>query len=582
VRIAHWFNAHTRTTLAFLLAVALLVRIATAVQFSESQLLHLERMPDTDMNYYDDWGRRIAGGDWLSRSVGVPMHSWQVAVATKYLTQHPDERTRLTPASTGLSSPEAGLWAQWMHTPEFYEDPLYPYAIGVTYWLFGPNARWVYLWQLLLGVATVGLMWSATHRAFGASAAALAGAMAAVGAPLVYYEFLMLRESVVVFAAVALIWLADRLPSRLRWRSWFAFGAAAGLACLLKSTLVLVAIGLVGVAWWRSERRPSALLLATLLGGAVAWTPLVARNVAVGAPPLASASTGPLTFMISNAADFKPEQGFSLSVDTLGEELARASRDPVQAIADAWQANGVKGELSLLWRKWRLVWHGYEIPNNENFYYLARRVPLLDWLPVSFAICAPLGLAGLFLSLRRRPLPATLAVLVVGALAPMLVFYVLGRFRLLLFAALIPFAASAVLQVVAWVRHGRFVQVGLLTATVAAMTVWATGPPLGNQPWIRSTDWLVPYFAHYQGEAESALRAGNPTAASAALLAYFSDEPTAAEIRASGNPRLAQWLGDLHAQCATLLSQAGRTAEAQDQAAKAETLARLTQPTSSR
>ena len=81
-----------RKILIALCIASALVRTVYFVQLNSTPLLHLERWDQSDMNAYDAWGRAIAGGYWLSATVGVPMHAWHYQVATEYFATHPQDK----------------------------------------------------------------------------------------------------------------------------------------------------------------------------------------------------------------------------------------------------------------------------------------------------------------------------------------------------------------------------------------------------------------------------------------------------------------------------------------------------------
>jgi 4-amino-4-deoxy-L-arabinose transferase-like glycosyltransferase len=228
-------------------------------------------------------------------------------VAESYFSKHPDMRATFIEQATAQGGtkmdPDALLWSRWTGSPQFYQDPLYAYLIGLTYRVIGDDVRFVFAWQMALGVMSTVLIWLLARRFFGDLVAACAGALAVLCGPLVYYELFLLRESTIVFAGLGIVWLADRALTRGTWAWFVLLGLSLGLACLLKSSLVLlglaVALGIVlhFGGRWRELRMPAA---ATLAGFAIAMTPLAARNMAVGAPPLALAGSGGLTFLISN------------------------------------------------------------------------------------------------------------------------------------------------------------------------------------------------------------------------------------------------------------------------------------------
>jgi len=576
-----WLARHRQTVAAILIAAAVIVRVLYYAQLSHTELIGINRLADTDMSYYDGWGRTVADGDWRSASVGVPMHSWQIVVANQYFETHPDDRAALERQAAG-PGPEttaaALLWTRWMEGHRFYEDPLYAYAIGVTYRLVGPNPSAVLLWQLAMGVGSTLLIWSLARRFFGEAVGVVAGALAVLCAQFMYYELLLLRESAIVFTGLLMVWLAERAWRRDRWTGWAGLGLVIGLGCLLKTTFVILAAAIAALTVIRRRGRLTTLLRpASIVTAAavLALAPLVARNVSVGVPPLALASSGPMTFMIGNATNFVAERGFSLDTRQLGTELSRSYGHPMTAVLDTLRAHTPASLGALLWRKWALVWHGYEVPNNDNFSYMRLRVPVLAWLPITFAACGPLGLAGLMLALARRRRPWPLLALVATTLAPLVAFYVLGRFRVALLAALLPFAALTIVASARWALSRRYVPFGVTVAALALIVVWTGGPPLGGEPAIRAADWLLPYQLRFHDQARHAAELGNPGAAADALLTYFQYEPDIPHIVSSGNPELARGLSTLHHECADLLRASGRAALARVQEDKAESLARL-------
>jgi hypothetical protein len=104
------------------------------LELGATPFARLEQWRDSDIHVYDDWARTIAAGDWLSATVRVPMHSWHRGVARQYFEEHPDARASIErEAASQGRDPDELLWARWMHVPQFYQDPLYPYLVALTY-----------------------------------------------------------------------------------------------------------------------------------------------------------------------------------------------------------------------------------------------------------------------------------------------------------------------------------------------------------------------------------------------------------------------------------------------------------------
>ena len=540
-----------------LVAAAIALRVIYFLQLESTPFLHLERWAQTDMHYYDGWARQIAAGDWLSSSVPMPMHRWHHEVAQAYFAQHGDVRVVFEREGR---DPDAAIWARWMGPPRFYQDPLSPYLIALLYRVAGPDVRAVLVLQLAAGVLTTLLIWSLARRHFGDAAGWWAGALAVLCAPLMFYELLLLRDSLIACAGLAIVWLADRALDADRPRGFFALGAALGLAFLLKSSFALLALAIAAGAIVRGTRASRAVrVLALAAGCAIAVAPLAVRNVRVGAPALSLASSGPLTFVSSNDANARPDAGFGIDVPRLARFLGDTDGSWRAAVSMVAARHDARTYTALLWRKWDRAWHWFEIPNNEDLYYLRLQAPVLAWMPVTFWICAPLALVGLVLAAARARRSWTLLALVASSAVTLVAFYVLGRFRVALIAAAIPFAGLACAELVAAFREGRFARGAALTAAVTVLGAWSGRPLADDQLLIRTSDWILAWSVEYQDRVYGALDRKDPAQAAADYQEFFARyEPSAVEIVASNDPRLAPELADMHAECSQILRAAGR------------------------
>ena len=548
-----------RTVPWLIVATSVILRLAFFLQIDGTPFVHLERWAQTDMHYYDGWARQIAAGDWLSSRVPMPMHRWHHEVAQVYFAEQPDIRAALDREGR---DPDTAIWERWMQTPRFYQDPLYPYLIAFCYRFVSADVRAVLTFQLAIGVLTTLLIWSLARRHFGDAAGAWAGALAALCAPLMFYELLLLRDSLIAFAGVGIVWLADRaLDGGRAWR-FLALGAAIGVAFLLKSSLLVPGVAVAAIALmslWRS-RRPLLVPAAVLGGGlALAIAPLVARNMLVGVPALSLASSGPLTFVSSNDARALPDVGFGVDVPRLARFLGGTDGSWSGAMTAVIQGHTTGTYAAMVWRKFDRAWHWFEIPNNEDLYYFRLQAPALVWMPVTFWACAPLALVGLALAAVRRDTPWTLLALAASSAATLVAFYVLGRFRVALTAAAIPFAGLACAEIAAAVRAGRVLRGAALGLTVALLTLWTGRPLAPDQLLIRTSDWILAWSVEYQDRVYGALDRKDPSAAAADYQEFFARyEPTPAQILAANDPHLAPELADMHAECAQILRAAGR------------------------
>jgi hypothetical protein len=227
--------------------------------------------------------------------------------------------------------------------------------------------------------------------------------------------------------------------------------------------------------------------------------------------------------------------------------------------------------VQLLRDKWDRTWHWFEIPNNDDFYYMRAQVPVLRWLPVTFWLIAPLALVGLVLAVTRIRVAWTLYLIVASVVAPLVLFYVLGRFRTALVAAALPFAAYAAVPICSWISEpGRRVRGAAAAAAVVLLLAIATGRPLPpGVPLIRPDDWMIPYVLEYGDRITSAMEAGDSDKAIAAFTGLFAYEPPPADLDPLTGGEVADAFARMHDDCAELFRKSGRIPQADAHAARA-------------
>lgn len=482
-----------RWILLAIVLLAVVARVLYFVQLSGGPCIEQHRWAQTDMHYFHGWGRAIAEGDWLSTSVTVPMHAWHVDVATEYLAAHPERRAEFRQKIGTVTAGEEErrrlaeeVWLHWLGGRTFYQDPLYPYLIGLTFAVFGPDPRWVFVWQMCMGVATCVLIFLVTERWFGTSVGGVAGLLAAGCAPLVYHELILVRETAIVFVGFVLLHAILRALERATTGRWFVVGALLGTGILLKSTFVLFAlcfsVGLA-VAWWRRRRELVRCVAVAACGLLLVLTPLVARNLAVGVAPFGLASSGALTFVSHNAVDYDANVGGFHVGEHLGRILGDTDGRFLPAVAETLATHSVGSLVRQLAAKVASTFCWFEIPDNSNFYVYRNAAPVLRGLVTSWVI-ASFGLIGLVLTLLRRRALGTggslwpLHLLVATSLAALMAFMVTSRLRLPFIAALIPFAALCMGSLVGSLRLRGPRGPIMIVASLAALIV--IGRPLGS------------------------------------------------------------------------------------------------------
>jgi hypothetical protein len=222
------------------------------------------------------------------------------------------------------------------------------------------------------------------------------------------------------------------------------------------------------------------------------------------------------------------------------------------------------------------VWHWYEKPNNSNFYYYRLEAPVLAFLPATFAVIAPLAIAGLALAAPRLAFHGSLYLLVLTTIAQMLAFYVISRFRVPLHAALIPFAAFTVVRAATWARERRWLRCATVAAAVAAISFWTLRPLPPGQSLIRPADYSVPFQYYYARVVEEAKARGDRSGADALVARTLRLEPDFVRAIGPGRPPrnrdealFASLFANAHGIRSETLAGLGRTGEAKEEERRA-------------
>ena len=163
-----------------------------------------------------------------------------------------------------------------------------------------------------------------------------------------------------------------------------------------------------------------------------------------------------------------------------------------------------------------------------------------------------------------------------SALAVLVVFGPMSRYRLALVPVLLIFAAAAAVHVVESVAARRWLAVGTAAACAAALALWMARPLPPAVPMIRYIDYFAVYGYYYRLQAERYVSDGNYEGASRVLAGSFAYEPEV--VRSMGRSRPARdayeaQLGTGYMQLRLLyagyLARAGRTEQARRERARA-------------
>jgi 4-amino-4-deoxy-L-arabinose transferase-like glycosyltransferase/Flp pilus assembly protein TadD len=442
-----------------LLAVLLIVALAVVVRVAYMVEVHDHPLMTTttgDPKVYDTRALEIAGGQWLDDEVF------------------------------------------------FHSSPVYPYILGVIYKLFGHSYAAVRVVQSLFGIGSCLLIFSLARKLFDKREGLIAGVVAALYAPFVFFDFeILMITYVIFFALLALRLLLAYVDEPKLWLV-LASGASIGVSSLGKPNLLLfVPFALVWL-WWATKgteagKRAGSAIGLLLVGVIAVVAPMTISNYAIAGDFVLTSSNGGINFWIGNneqadgtflvPADMRADlyAGSKLAAEqALGHELKPSE------VSSYWFDEGLaflrenpgRG-LKLLGKKLLLFWNAYEIPNHYDLNYFRTVSKTMRFDPFVFAWVIPVGFLGMYVS-RREWKRLLLLYLFGGAyLLSLMPFFVTSRYRLPVVPVMIVFSATGL----SWLwkrlrereRTGWMIPVVILVATLIVVNLPIIDFSLGPQ-----------------------------------------------------------------------------------------------------
>jgi tetratricopeptide (TPR) repeat protein len=367
---------------------------------------------------------------------------------------------------------------------------------------------------------------------------ALAAALGALYAPFIFYDVQLLKESLAVDLAAALVWALAVARRRGTLGAWLAAGALGGLLALLRENFLVAAPFLLPLAGRRGEGVRRSLLRASafVVGLALPLVPVAARNAALGGGFLPTTSQGGANFWIGN----NPEADGTYRPLTPGRQIPRLEREEPRRLAESTLGRTLSAaEVSRFWRarslawaaaepgrfarlqarKLALFWSGYEWPDAVDYYWMKTRSPALAAPLLEFGAVALGALAGALLLLRARALGAFAPALLfaLGWMVSTVAFFLFARYRLPVVPALLALAAVPLDRIVGAFAERRW-RAALLGAGVVALA-WAAPHLAGYAPRAALVEYNLGRLFEEAGAA--ALARGHYEAALAADPAAF-------------------------------------------------------------
>lgn len=367
----------------------------------------------------------------------------------------------------------------------FFQAPLYPYFLGALYWLFSPDPWTPRVVQAILAGAGCMLLSLSAFRLFGRRAGWIAGLLAALYAPGMFYDLLIHKSGIALLLGSLIVFFVTRfLAGNRTMLATAVMGGVTALAAMaIEHYLIVVPVMVVWmlvsrtIAWQQRMRWVCGLLL----GVSLVQVPFIARNYMVAGEPVVASSSAGLNFWIGNG---RGASGHYRSISSNPGNIQFEQQDSMRIASMALGRQVSGGEASRWWldRAWREIaaqpsaWFrlmvkkaglallDFELPDEDAFGAYAAESRILNTLGgiLRFGMLLPFFAIGAVVLWNTKEESRPIIAASMAILCGVILFFVFGRYR---------YAAAPFMFVVAGSGAAAFASMsrGKLAAAIAGI-----------------------------------------------------------------------------------------------------------------
>ncbi|NQU74159.1 MAG: tetratricopeptide repeat protein [Candidatus Omnitrophica bacterium] len=404
-----------------------------------------------------------------------------------------------TPYEGGLDDYLYDTWAReiaftdFVGKEVFWGLPLYPYFLGLVYFLFGRDLYIARLIQFAIGALNCVLLYFIGKKVFNKSTGIIASIMLALYSPAIFYEGFLSGSFLSIFLNSIAIILILQTAQKSNWKKWFSIGLLIGISGLSGASIFLFLPFLI---YWLFKtfkkfnyRKRLSHATSLLVGVLIIIGVVTLRNYVVGKDFVPTTWHNGITFYAGNNpasnGTFILPSSVGISVATakvnsrLQAEKALNKRLKPSEVSNFWFRQGltfIKNEPArytrLLIDKFLIFWNAYEISDVLNIgLFIKKFSPFLQArFFMTFAVIFPLFILGVILSFKLRHQAGILLLylLISSHTLSVMLYFVNGRYRLPIVPFLMIFSAYSVVWIFSKIKNRDFVKVALILPILVA------------------------------------------------------------------------------------------------------------------
>ena len=324
------------------------------------------------------------------------------------------------------------LQSHWIGPVITQTSITYSYFIAFIFKLFGEDVYRALLFQFILGIWSIMLLYKATHLLFqNRKVGLLAAVMAAFYAPFIYMEGCLLRTAAITYINLLVFYVLLKASHRQSRKLYFLSGLTMGLSVMLQPNILPFFIILYIYFTVNGHGKKKIVSIVLVISGIILVTsPLLIRNKLVQGN-LDIEPQGLEVFWVGNTP-----LSSGIAYEGVHPELTRLVTESAGNMNKTISVflKEVKKQPRVYWdlymRKISMYFNGYEIPSNLSFDLFKENSLALKLAFLDFTFICPLGILGAILSFKKFRY-STLALLFLSVLSLCVItFHILERYRM--------------------------------------------------------------------------------------------------------------------------------------------------------
>lgn len=400
--------------------------------------------PQLDSRYYDDWALGIAQGNWIGG--------------------------------------DKVYWA----------SPFYAYFLAIVYRIFGHNYLVVGVLQVFLGSVTWMVTYWIGEELFSKKVGIIAALIGAFYSYSIFMDGELLKNSLAAFTTTLAILLVLKAKKKDSSTLWLISGIVLGLTVLSQpNALLFIPLFILwGIDWKRKGKNDLTSICAFILGTVLIISLATIRNYIVEKDFVLVTYNGGINFfqgnniesdggaLTSNLYKLIPQREEERTRGVPEKSLGRKLKS--SEISNYWFSLGKRfiyekpaAFVRLTFKKFLLFWNWYEVPNNVDYYFVKHSSTVLSLPLISFGIISPFVIVGLFLSLGNWRGHLLSYGIVLIFMFTLVLFYIIGRFRLPIVPFLCVYAAFSIDRSYAYFKERDYKKTFIVILSIILMGVVA-------------------------------------------------------------------------------------------------------------